>query len=304
MMTKEIVIERYGAAPLHDGQRRLGGLDAAAPARRELPGPARRAHDEPGLPGPHGPGAWARSTAACSMHYFWPTSPLTHPGTRSAPPNPLFPTAALAAAGVGQQPDEPGQPLRAEGAALRRRPHGARPASGRRLRAARRAQIWTPDEPDRRALRDLRLHARDLRRHGHARRAERQGQARDRQRRRPVRAERAAGAARSRRSSSSTSTRRSAGSTSTATSRPSARQPTRPRSRSSTRPAASTAARARRTSRRSTTAPAPRWTTRASTRRCSRSPTARGSTGRTASHDNQVLWLSRTGRRRSRTSST
>ena len=57
MMTKEIVIERYGAAPVHDGQRRLGGVDAAAPARRELPGPARRAHHEPGLPRPLGPGA-------------------------------------------------------------------------------------------------------------------------------------------------------------------------------------------------------------------------------------------------------
>ena len=54
MMTKEIVVERYGQLRLHDGQRRLGGVDAAAPARRELPRPARRADDEPGLPRPHG----------------------------------------------------------------------------------------------------------------------------------------------------------------------------------------------------------------------------------------------------------
>ena len=65
MMTKELVIERYGPAEVHDGQRRLGGLDAAAPAGRELPRAARRPDHEPGLRGPLGPGASARSTAAC-----------------------------------------------------------------------------------------------------------------------------------------------------------------------------------------------------------------------------------------------
>ena len=37
------------------------------------------------------------------MHYFWPTSPLTQPGHAAAPPNALFPTRRLAAAGVGQR---------------------------------------------------------------------------------------------------------------------------------------------------------------------------------------------------------
>ena len=71
--------------------------------------------------------------------------------------------------------------------------------------------------------------------------------------------------------------------------------PTRTRCGSPTRPAASTAARARRTSPRSTTAPAPRWTTRASI------PAFHSFTYRArldkanGHHDNQVIWLSRTG---------
>ena len=52
-------------AEVHDGQRRFGGDDAAAPAGRELPGPARRADHEPGVRGPLDPGRRARSTAAC-----------------------------------------------------------------------------------------------------------------------------------------------------------------------------------------------------------------------------------------------
>ena len=40
------------AAALHDGERRLGGVDAAAPPRRELPWPPRRLEHEPGLSRP------------------------------------------------------------------------------------------------------------------------------------------------------------------------------------------------------------------------------------------------------------
>ena len=65
MMTKELVIERYGELQLHDRQRRLGGDDAAAPAGRELPGAPRRADHEPGVRGPLRPRCRARSTAAC-----------------------------------------------------------------------------------------------------------------------------------------------------------------------------------------------------------------------------------------------
>ena len=53
-------------APVHRGERRLRGVDAAASARRELPRPARRDDHEPGLPRPHGARCSDRSTAGCS----------------------------------------------------------------------------------------------------------------------------------------------------------------------------------------------------------------------------------------------
>ena len=56
-MTKEIVDRAVRPAPVHHGQRRFCGVDAAASPRRELPGTARRDDDEPGLPRPHGSGA-------------------------------------------------------------------------------------------------------------------------------------------------------------------------------------------------------------------------------------------------------
>ena len=228
-------------AALHDRQRRLGGHDAAAPAGRELPGlldglTTSQAFED------HFTQVQGSLDCRVLMHYFWPTSPLTLPGHATAPPNPLFPTAARTSARVGQQPGEPGQPVRAEGAAVRRRPHRARADRQRGLRAAAGAGLAPDEQPDRRALRHRRLHARGLRRHGHARRAERQGAPRGRQRRRPVRAAARSSAARSRRSSSPTSTPRSAGSTSTATSSRSGPRPIRTRCGSPTRPAGSTAA--------------------------------------------------------------
>ena len=77
------------------------------------------------------------------MHYFWPTSPLSNPGHASAPANPLFPTAASRQPVWGIEPGQPGQPVRPEGAGVRRRPHGARPDRERRVRAAA-AQLWNP----------------------------------------------------------------------------------------------------------------------------------------------------------------
>ena len=99
-----------------------------------------------------------------------------------------------AAPGLGQQPDERRQPVRPEGA----EPSAPTGPSSCPLPAPLRARgrgDLVAHEPDRRALRDLRLPAVDLRRHRHAGRAERQGPLGDRQRRRPVRAEGAPGRA-------------------------------------------------------------------------------------------------------------
>ena len=174
------------AVEVHDGQRRLGGLDAAAPARRELPGPARRPHDQPGLRGPLDAGAGlARLPRADAL--LLADEPADEPRPRVRAGQRAVPDGRRAAARVGLEPDQPGQPVRPEGAGVRRRPHRARARPERRLRTAARAGLEPGDESHGRALRDRRLHARDLRRHGHARRAERQGQAGGRQRRRPVR---------------------------------------------------------------------------------------------------------------------
>ena len=69
------------------------------------------------------------------MHYFWPTSPLTLARPRGRAAQPAVPDGRRTSARLGQQPGEPGQPVRAEGAAVRRRPHRAR-AHGQRRPAA------------------------------------------------------------------------------------------------------------------------------------------------------------------------
>ena len=219
MMTKEIVIERYGPLQLHDGQRRLGGLDAAAPAGRELSRAARRPHHQPGLRGPLDAGAGlARLPRADAL--LLADEPAHEPRPRVGAGQPAVPDRRGAAARVGLQPEQPGQPVRPEGAGVRRRPHGAGPDRERRLRAAARAAVEPGDESDRRALRDRRLHARDLRRHRHARRARTARASWPSTTSASSTACARCRAGRSRPSSSSTSTARSAGWTSTATSSP------------------------------------------------------------------------------------
>ena len=152
------------------------------------------------------------------MHYFWPTSPLTLPGPRGRAAQRAVPDGRLAAAGLGQQPDQPGQPLRAEGAAVRRRPHGARADRERRLRAAAGAALepGRPTRPASAAASPTSCARSSASPSRPTRRTARAGS-------RSTTSASSTGcsrcsAARSRRSSSSTSTPRSAGSTSTATS--------------------------------------------------------------------------------------
>ena len=125
-------------APVHDGQRRFGGVDAAASPRRELPGAARRADDEPGLPRPHGSGARIARLPS-PLPLLLADEPAHASGTRGSAAERVVPDAALAAAGVRQQPHEPGQPLRSEDPLVRRRPDRAPARLRSRLRAARRA---------------------------------------------------------------------------------------------------------------------------------------------------------------------
>ncbi len=293
-MTKEIVVERYG--PL---KYTIGNGGSAATMQQHL-----LAENYPGLLDglttsqafeDHWTQVQGSLDCRVLMHYFWPTSPLSNPGHATAPPNALFPTAAARQPVWGSNPTNPdnlcGQKVLAFGADRTELVPTANVACGLQP-----AQVWHPvDQPDGRALRHRRLHARGLRRHGHAGRAERQGQAGGRQRRRPVRARRVATRARSRPSSSSTSTPRSAASTSTATSRPRARWPTRTRCGSRTRPAASTAPPARRT--------IPEIDNRTGAQMddtgfhpALHSFTYRARLDRSnGNHDNQVIWLSRTG---------
>ena len=67
------------------------------------------------------------------MHYFWPTAALN--GTALGTANPLFSTAASRLPVWGSTPVERRQPVRSEGAELRRRPDRAPPRLRRRLRA-------------------------------------------------------------------------------------------------------------------------------------------------------------------------
>ena len=190
MMTKELVTERYGAL-----RYTIGNGGSAATMQQHL-----LAENYPGLLDglttsqafeDHFTQVQGSLDCRVLMHYFWPTSPLTLPGHAAAPPNALFPTATSRQPVWGSNPTNPdnlcGQKVLLFGAdrteLVPDRQRGLRPAAGAAL---------APDEqPDRRALRHRRLHARGVRRHGHARRAERQGAARGRQRRRPVRPARA-----------------------------------------------------------------------------------------------------------------
>ncbi len=186
MMTKELVVERYG--PL---KYTIGNGGSAATMQQHL-----LTENYPGLLDglttsqafeDHFTQVQGSLDCRVLMHYFWPTSPLSQPGHATAPPNALFPTAAARQPVWGSNPTNPdnlcGQKVLAFGADRTELVPTANVACGLAARAA----LASGQQPDRRALRHRRLHALDLRRHRHARRAERQGQARRGQRRRAVR---------------------------------------------------------------------------------------------------------------------
>ena len=100
MMTKEIVVERYG--PL---KYTIGNGGSAATMQQHL-----LAENYPGLLDglttsqafeDHWTQVQGSLDCRVLMHYFWPTSPLSNPGHATAPPNALFPTAGRAPARVG-----------------------------------------------------------------------------------------------------------------------------------------------------------------------------------------------------------
>ena len=104
MMTKEIVVERYG--PL---KYTMGNGGSAASMQQHL-----LAENYPGLLDglttsqvfeDHWTQVQGSLDCRVLMHYFWPTSPLTNPGHASAPPNALFPTAATRQPVWGSQPE-------------------------------------------------------------------------------------------------------------------------------------------------------------------------------------------------------
>jgi hypothetical protein len=106
MMTKEIVIERYG--PL---RYTMGNGGSAASMQQHL-----LAENYPGLLDglttsqvfeDHWTQVQGSFDCRVLMHYFWPTSPLTNPGHASAPANPLFPTAAARQPVWGSNPTNP-----------------------------------------------------------------------------------------------------------------------------------------------------------------------------------------------------
>ena len=106
MMTKEIVVERYG--PL---KYTMGNGGSAASMQQHL-----LAENYPGLLDglttsqvfeDHWTQVQGSLDCRVLMHYFWPTSPLTFPGHASAPPNPLFPDAASRQPVWGSNPANP-----------------------------------------------------------------------------------------------------------------------------------------------------------------------------------------------------
>jgi hypothetical protein len=119
MMTKEIVIERYG--PL---VYTMGNGGSAASMQQHL-----LAENYPGLLDglttsavfpDHMTQVMGSLDCRLLFHYFWPTSPLLLPGHATAPPNPLFPTAASRLPVWGSNPANPdnlcGQKILAFGA--------------------------------------------------------------------------------------------------------------------------------------------------------------------------------------------
>jgi hypothetical protein len=142
MMTKELVIERYG--PL---KYTMGNGGSAASMQQHL-----LAQNYPGLLDAlttsqvfedHWTQVQGSLDCRVLMHYFWPTSPLLQPGHASAPPNALFPTAASRQPVWGSNPSNPdnlcGQKVLAFGADRTEIVPTANVACG--LTAA---QLWNP----------------------------------------------------------------------------------------------------------------------------------------------------------------
>src|SRR3954454_20844535 len=106
MMTKELVVERYGPV-----KYTMGNGGSAASMQQHL-----LAQNYPGLLDglttsqvfeDHFTQVQGSLDCRVLMHYFWPTSPLTNPGHASAPANPLFPTAAARQPVWGSNPSNP-----------------------------------------------------------------------------------------------------------------------------------------------------------------------------------------------------
>ena len=138
MMTKEIVIERYGPR-IHDGQRRLGGLDAAAPAPRTIRAcstasrPARSSRTT-------GPGAGVAGLPRTDALLLADEPAQSRP--RVGAGQPAIPDSRHSAACLGLEPDQSGQPCGQK--VLASAPTArARPWFERRLRTAT-AQVWNP----------------------------------------------------------------------------------------------------------------------------------------------------------------
>ncbi len=142
MMTKEIVVERYG--PL---RYTMGNGGSAATMQQHL-----LTENYPGLLDglttsqvfeDHWTQVQGSFDCRVLMHYFWPTSPLTNPGHASAPPNALFPTAASRLPVWGTNPTNPdnlcGQKVLAFGADRTELVPTANVACGLQP-----AQVWNP----------------------------------------------------------------------------------------------------------------------------------------------------------------
>ena len=126
MMTKEIVIERYGRLAYTMGTGGSAGSMQQHLISTNYPGLLDGLMTSQVFPD-HMDQVMGSLDCRTLMHYFWPTAALN--GSPLGTANPLF-ARALAAPGLGQQPHERRQPVRAEGAELRRRPGRAPSASG------------------------------------------------------------------------------------------------------------------------------------------------------------------------------
>jgi hypothetical protein len=142
MMTKELVIERYGPV-----KYTIGNGGSAASMQQHL-----LAENYPGLldgltTSQVFEDHWGQVVGSFDcrvlMHYFWPTSPLTQPGHAAAPPNALFPTAAARLPVWGSHPSNPdnlcGQKVLAFGADRTELVPTANVACGLRPE-----QVWNP----------------------------------------------------------------------------------------------------------------------------------------------------------------